>query len=392
MSEADAIAAALLYEGYVLYPYRASSLKNRRRLMPGGIHPRAYAERGTGDRWWARAELLATGEHPLEIELRFLRLVEREGWHRAQEQRVALEGEQARAIELSGWHRDGEHAGPISARVATRRSELEPGLSRVSIRIENVTPLSLEVGRDEVPLSTLVSAHLSIRTLGGELVSLLEPPPRFAQAARACDNDGLFPVLVGEPPSTSHMLAAPIILYDYPRIAPESPADLFDATEIDEILTLRVLTLTDEEKRAARATDERARRLIDGIEALTPEELARLHGALRGRRPLADVARTWELAAVPEAREPAEPVPERHVVRGRELSAGTRVRLRPSGRADGMDLLLAGHTATIERIEQDLENRVLFAVTLDEDPGGDLGRASKPGHRFFFRPEEVEPL
>jgi hypothetical protein len=76
----------------------------------------------------------------------------------------------------------------------------------------------------------------------------------------------------------------------------------------------------------------------------------------------------------------------------REVRAGDRVRLRPRGRADILDLALAGRTATVESIEQDFEGRVYLAVTVDDDPGKDLGTLRQPGHRFFFQPEEVEPL
>ena len=75
-----------------------------------------------------------------------------------------------------------------------------------------------------------------------------------------------------------------------------------------------------------------------------------------------------------------------------EIRAGDRVRLRPRGRADVFDLALTGMTATVEAIEQDFEGRVYLAVTVDDDPGKDLGRLRQPGHRFFFAPEEVEPL
>jgi hypothetical protein len=75
-----------------------------------------------------------------------------------------------------------------------------------------------------------------------------------------------------------------------------------------------------------------------------------------------------------------------------EIRAGDQVRLRPRGRADIMDLVLAGMTATVESIEEDLEGRVYLAVTIDDDPGKDLGTLRQPGHRFFFGPDEVEPL
>ncbi len=75
-----------------------------------------------------------------------------------------------------------------------------------------------------------------------------------------------------------------------------------------------------------------------------------------------------------------------------EIRAGDRVRLRPRGRADILDLALAGKTATVDTIEQDYEGRIYLAVTVDDDPGRDLGALRQPGHRFFFQPEEVEPL
>jgi hypothetical protein len=75
-----------------------------------------------------------------------------------------------------------------------------------------------------------------------------------------------------------------------------------------------------------------------------------------------------------------------------EIRAGGRVRLCPRGRADILDMALDGKAATVESIEQDFEGRVYLAVTVDDDPGRDLGALRQPGHRFFFRPDEVEPL
>ncbi len=79
-------------------------------------------------------------------------------------------------------------------------------------------------------------------------------------------------------------------------------------------------------------------------------------------------------------------------VAGVEFRVGAPVRLWPLGDADIMDLALKGKTAVIAAIEQDYEDRIHLAVTVDDDPGRDLGATGKPGHRFFFRPEEVEPL
>ena len=88
-------------------------------------------------------------------------------------------------------------------------------------------------------------------------------------------------MLAGPQDCRDLMLSSPVILYDHPEIAAESAGDLFDATEIDEILTLRTLTLTDAEKRQARATDSRAAELMDRLDDMPPEMLDRMHGAIR---------------------------------------------------------------------------------------------------------------
>jgi hypothetical protein len=186
-----------------------------------------------------------------------------------------------------------------------------------------------------------------------EFLSLLDPPEPHRAAAAACANAGTWPVLVGP----DAMLSSPIILYDHPEIAPESPGDLFDATEIDEILTLRILTLTEDEKREARALDPKVRGVLERSEALSGEDLLRLHGRLRTG-----------------------------------LRRGARVRLRPRGRADIFDIALAGKMATIASVEKDYEGKIHVAVTIDEDPGRDLGAEGRPGHRFFFAADEVEPV
>jgi hypothetical protein len=89
-------------------------------------------------------------------------------------------------------------------------------------------------------------------------------------------------VLVGEPDLADAMLASPIILYDYPKIAPESAGDLFDGTEIDEILSLRIMTLSDDEKQAVRSIDARARALLERTEALDADRITAMHGTFRG--------------------------------------------------------------------------------------------------------------
>jgi hydrogenase maturation protease len=86
------------------------------------------------------------------------------------------------------------------------------------------------------------------------------------------------------------------------------------------------------------------------------------------------------------------PAPDAVEVDGVALRRRSRVRLRPRAGGDVFDLALAGRTATIEGIDQDLEGNVRLAITVDDDPGRDLGDRRQPGHRFFFAPDEVEPL
>jgi hypothetical protein len=195
----------------------------------------------------------------------------------------------------------------------------------------------------------------------------------LAEAASACKNVGVWPVLVGAPGSRDSMLASPIILPDYPQVAPESAGDLYDGTEIEEILTLRVLTLTDEEKAEVRASEARAREILERVEGLPAEHLMRLHGVIRGWD-------SWANTAPPQTVRAG----------GVELKAGDRVVLRPRGRADIFDSALEGRVAVIDGIEQDLEGKMLVAVVVEDDPGRDLGEARQIGHRFFFSAEEIE--
>jgi hydrogenase maturation protease len=149
----------------------------------------------------------------------------------------------------------------------------------------NLAAEGLAEGREGVLRQSLLSAHTILRIRDGEFVSLLDPPPQFQAAASACHNVGTWPVLAGEAGARDTILSSPIILYDYPQVAPESPGDLFDGAEIDEILSLRILALTDEEKDAMRRADERARQILERTETLPPEHFMKLHGALRGLHP-----------------------------------------------------------------------------------------------------------
>ncbi len=87
-----------------------------------------------------------------------------------------------------------------------------------------------------------------------------------------------------------------------------------------------------------------------------------------------------------------KPVLESVQVFGIPLRKGDRVRLWPQKTADILDMALVGRTAVIEAIEQDYDDKIHFAVVVEDDPGREFGEMRQPGHRFFFSPEEVEPL
>jgi hypothetical protein len=213
-----------------------------------------------------------------------------------------------------------------------------------------------------------MSAHVVLRVRDGAFVSMTDGPSELAREIAACENSGLWPVLVGDEHS---LLASPIILCDYPQIAPESPGLLFDSGEIDQLLILNTLTLTDAEKAEVRATDPRAREILDRAERLSAEDMWRLNGRLLQME---------------------SPTPASVTINGSEVKPGSTVRLRPQRRADVFDLALSGQIATVEAFEQDFDERIHLAVTLADDPGRDLGMARLPGHRFFFSPDEVEPI
>jgi hydrogenase maturation protease len=140
-------------------------------------------------------------------------------------------------------------------------------------------------------MRSFVSTHTVLSVRGGEFVSLLDPPASLREAAAQCRNVGTWPVMVGREGERDAMLSSPIILYDYPRVAPESAGDFFDGTEIDEMLALRVMTLTDEEKREMQNADERTRRILERTDTLPAEQMMKLHGAMRGLRQLKEEKR-----------------------------------------------------------------------------------------------------
>ncbi len=573
------VADAVLYEGYVLYPYRASSAKNRVRWQFGVVATRDSGDASGGDSWFQQTEVLIElpaagaasapaaaaadlaagprtaadamaadgavktpapagdrGEIRLDLRVRFLQVqlrtvqvldaasgeyqaVERlelggetlvtweEGCERqvdwpdlrladllAEERQLPFQIAGGREVETvspgaaaaglaaaagdrilgagDGDGGAGNGAGVPAAPVPPPRAQVvrqrwplcgvlraaafpaaeqgAPGFVRLRVRVENHTPWDLppDSGRDQTTRRSLVGAHTLLAVRGAQLVSATDPPA--SAAGVPCSNLHTWPVLIGEG-RRDLLLSSPIILGDYPEVAPESPGDLYDATEIDEILTLRVMTLTEAEKREARATDARAAAVIERSDTIPSEIFERLHGAIRylGAGPGQPQARSGPEAAgadVSAFGAPFDPFAASFGLAGAELPAvggaafgpfapaagsgesapaappiadalaawldeqgggedaataavevggvqvgkGARVVLRPSRRADAMDMFMDGRAALVEGVFRDVDGATYVAVTLTDDPAGELH--GWYGRYFYFYPEEIEPI
>jgi len=341
MEEIKEIANAVLYEGYLLYPYRRSAIKNRQRWTIGIVYPREYSEaNGSIEPWTMQTECLVAGsaDTSIDIYLRFLHLLlhrtvqsvpesvpseteietksanewslarhlASEPWEEGIEREVSvlklplsflLNQPRLLEIEFPGERLAEESTDDASTTIIREQQPLAgtviidaecvgTDLFRISIHIENRTPGTGTLTSYAVMPHTFVSTHTILQVHQGSFISLLDPPEELKTIAQGCQNLHTWPVLVGNEGEHDTMLSSPIILYDYPKIAPESPGSLFDGTEIDEILTLRIMTLTDEEKEEMRQGDERAREILERTESLSPEQLMKLHGVIRNLRPV----------------------------------------------------------------------------------------------------------
>jgi hypothetical protein len=291
------IANAVLYEGYLLYPYRASAVKNQQRFNFGVLYPCEHCELQQGsDAWQAQTECLVTGDAStrLEVKVRFLQLVGREDRQEGVERELntpdcaldSLGSQVSQPLRLQAAFEGG-----VDSEIELEASRIDEGLYRIRLSIRNRTDSKAASGRDEILLRSMVSVHSILHVSGGAFISLMDPPEQFRAAAAECRNVGTWPVLVGDGGQRDMLLSSPIILYDYPEVAPESPGDLFDGLEIDEILALRILTLTDEEKVEVRNGDQRARAILERTEMLPSDHFQKLHGALRGLRENCEDAR-----------------------------------------------------------------------------------------------------
>jgi hypothetical protein len=307
-----------------------------------------------------------------------------------------------------------------------------PQWLRLTIDLSNESPESV-ADRAAATALSFIGAHLILEIEQGMFASILEPPDGLEVQAAQCRQHRCWPVLAGSAADdglSDIVLASPIILYDHPAVAPESAGALFDSTEIDEILTLRVMTLTDEEKAAARATDPAAAAIIDRCDAMSAEDLARLHGVLRDPRadfgvtatgipePFESTGTPWsagdfdvnqvpvfgESAPAGQSqgdRPPADlpwwdpgvdasvsPTTDTVFIDDAEIGAGAIVRLRPHRRADAQDLFYAGQTARVVSVYSDVDGNSHVAVVLTDDPAAEMHEWY--GRYLYFAPDELE--
>jgi hypothetical protein len=335
------IANAVLYEGYLLYPYRHTAIKNRQRWTIGVVYPKQYSQaQGGTEPWTMRTECLLAAQDDtkatVDVYVRFLHLLLRteshgettnnagqefseernalsvaaylanEPWEEGMEREVVarelsleslaaqprivpIEYPGGRIVEPSPTDEAREivrEYHPLTGNVIISAEPEKDGLYRLSVRIENRTTLPGEaLNHHSATLRySFISTHTILQVHQGAFLSQMDQPHTLQPVSQDYRNLHTWPVLIGDEGDHDTMLSSPIILYDYPQIAPESPGALFDGTEIDEILTLRILTLTDEEKEEMRRGDERTRAILERTEALTPEAFMKLHGTIRGLR------------------------------------------------------------------------------------------------------------
>lgn len=413
--DARRVADTVLYEGLILYPYRASSRKNRFRFQFGVLAPDDFARAGGTEASSMTIEVPVDGRDDMTVtgKLRFLQLRRRSverwdadaaafvatdeldaagqlilAWDEAIEREVDFAIPTGGRTNLTfGWTAESveeeihDRAGGLIGRVVRRTEDLRGEITLASeragndacklhVHVVNRTPHDdPTLDRDRALRAALVGAHVLLHVEGGSLVSLLEPPEHARTVAESCENVRGFPVLVGRPGDHSTVLGSPIILYDWPAIAPESQGDFFDATEMDEMLTLRTVTLTEDEKRQARATDPRAAALVARSEQMSPDAMNRLHGVIRSLR-----------------------VAQAVVSKGSQVRIHLDPTRRPSGhgsrRTDAQDMFVNGRVATVEDVREDFEGNGWVAVIVDEDPAAEMNRWF--GRHLWFHTDELE--
>jgi hypothetical protein len=258
--------------------------------MFGTLYPTGYEEvvRGT-ERDRMHIESLLAGDRPVNGRLRFLHVAADPGGECKEQSfdfEIAVCGSQQKwPFSFPPAKSDNSRDPHIKVKISCARKRIDRDLVKLVVEVANDSQFHGN-DRDAALSHSLLSCQVMLTTHGASFVSLLQPPEELREAAANCRNDGCYPVLLGEEGDHDVLLCSPIILYDHPQIAPESAGDFFDSTEMDEMLTLRLLTLSEGETQDV--TDQRARELLERTHAIAREQLMKMHGAVRNMRRLDD--------------------------------------------------------------------------------------------------------
>lgn len=406
----DQIVSSVLYEGHILYPYRANLRQtSHERFTAGRVYPEGYSQlHHSLEPSVIQTEclLIPTSELPeLDVSVRFLQPLRRkiasvsEGcksadesvtkhnivpsltvagqtyqpWQEAAEREIALgpiilRSKQRNSIIVpfqypavcSHEHIRDEHGRvrglilrnqeAVSGMVEIKTTPVKSDLIRVTVRLLNDTPIDLANQRDyeSVAMQTFVSTHTILHAKGADFVSSMNTPAEYASTISACKNIGTWPVLIGDESRQEHdtMLSAPACLPDYPKVASRE-LELPDLEgEIDELAMFSSITLS----------------VRDEPSIVAKRDVVPTPFELPGRVTTVSVG-------------------------GAELKPGDRVRLR-SKHPGNTDILLDGRTAVIQALEEDKEHHIHIAVVLET--GDDQSRSSRV--RFLYELDDVEPL
>ena len=356
-SHLERLVDSLLFEGYALYPYTPGSTKNATPTPFGIVYPHDYAQNQTHAFDRMQMQFIVEIGAVVSAEVRFLQASGEK--HRAVERRVQLGVAPSRVSfdfdELEG--------------IAVLDTETLPdGRDRITLKVENVTPMTEEeatADRKDALLKSMLSTHLlAVTENGARIVSPLE---RGDDGVAGCCQVNTWPVLAS--PNDDAILAPTIMLPEHPEIAPESVNDFFDGTEIEEALVLHIQALSDQEREEIARQDPKVREMLARADATTPQQLMDLHGRVRIE----------------------DPPGEREVtIDGVTYRRGDKVIVHPAPSADVYDKMLDGRKATIHRLFMRVDDRLHLGVTIDDDPMQEI--LGESGRFLFFFSEEVEVL
>ncbi|MGI8952070.1 MAG: hypothetical protein ACR2FN_10845 [Chitinophagaceae bacterium] len=331
------ITQTLLYEGYALYPYHRSAIKNQKPIPFGVVFPQQYNIYNEHSHSKMQTQCIVTGSDNLQINIsvRFLHLLKVEIFEKDLQQKtsesdfvqvhnVSLNGK----IYQAGWQtierkistgnlqisqliknrkvifikfdkvydttNISDENGETVAKQINSVSQIKGTIIveaesvkntqnafRITVTVTNTTPFenTEAITRDEVLTQSFLSTHIILNTSDGQFISHQDPDEKWKTVIDECANINTWPILIDEANTT--LLSSPIILYDHPQINPQSHGDLFDSTEIEEALLLHVNLLSDEEKKRISQSDEKLQAMLKKVGEITPEELINFHSGLK---------------------------------------------------------------------------------------------------------------